>query len=387
MKQQFLTALFVLALAAGMTTSVAAAPDEGQQNADVNVTVASETAVDVHPQQLTYTQLTPGTVGDSADEARSFGSVELENVGSTDIESAWVNATKTNSQDPFYGSSNPADFDSANFLQLKPTTTTGDLQGDSGNYTFVNRKEYGAFNDSLKPEYINAPDTGTYYVDQGKTTTASASDVAVGRIRMGEIEYFWAIPTKSDVCNGASTNTFNSMYIAKQPHNATDTVPVDFTADDADGGSNPDGGGEGYDTIPGTDYHLYNITQLSSTNYGVLTVGTDGNTNGVSLKDTSEPGQIRVYDILTRCDTNGDGTGSPTDAPSIVRTRYNVEATGANDLATNGNAPRTQYLINGGTLQPSEAVNLDLRVMVPRGIPQGVVTEGVLRVVVSTNQP
>lgn len=385
MKQQFFTALAVLALVAGMASSVAAATDDGQRDAEVNVTIAAQTAIDVHPQQLTYPQVTPGQTAGSSVEARSFGAVELENVGSTDIERVWVNATTTNDQSSFFGSSNPSDFVSTQFLQLKPRSTSGVLQGDAGNFTYVNRKEYGAYNDSLNPEYINAPDGGTYYVDTTAQTTATAADVAVGRFHQGSNEYFWALPVKDTPgeCDGSSDAAFNSLLVAKQPHNASYTTPVDFTADSGDGGVDPDGGETGYNTIPGRDYYIYNVSELG-TNYGVVGTGNDGVSGGVPLKDTDTPNQIRTYDILTLCDTDDDTSHEDTDAPNVIRTRYNVEAGGATDLTGSGDGVQTQYLISSDQLVPGQAVKLNVQLQVPRGIPQGEVQEGVLTIVAST---
>ncbi|MFB6213098.1 MAG: hypothetical protein ABEJ07_00835 [Candidatus Nanohaloarchaea archaeon] len=387
MKNKIFAALLVLVAATGMTSSVTAATDSSQRNATVNVTIGSEVAIDVHPQRLKYTGLNPGQTADETQEERGFGTVELENVGSRVIERVWVNATQTTSQSAFYGSTNPSSFDSANFLQIRPAASDSPpLQGDTGNWTYVNRRDYGAYNNSLNPEYIHAPDSGDYYVDVSGTTATSASEVAIGRFRMGDQEYFWALPVGGNgACNGDSTNTFNTLLIAKQPHNSTDTVPVDFTA--TDGSNGPDGGTDaGYNTIPGRDYVIQNITNNAGNNYGVVGAGSDSNTNGVPLKDTSESGQIRVYDILTQCDTGGNSGQQDTDKPHTIRTRYNVEAGDYSDLANFGSADRSQYLIAGNNqLDPNQAVNLGIRVMVPRGIPQGVVSQGVLRVVVSTS--
>lgn len=384
MKKQLFTAFVLVAFAVGMVGSASAATDDGQRNSTVNVTVASETAIDVHPQSLKYTSINPGDKATSSDEQRAFGSVELENVGSTDIERVWVNATQTTSQDPQFGSSNSQDFDSGNMLMLKPGPNSDILSGDTSNYNFVNRRDYGAFNDSLNPEYINAPDTGDYYVDTNGNTPATASDVAVGRFRVGDQEYFWAIPVGGNgACDGSGTNTFNTLLVAKKPHNSTDTIPVDFTTDS----SGPDGGDTGYNTISGRDYEIYNITG-SGANYGVTDTGTTTGTTGVPLSDPSD-GSTREYDVLTRCDTDGTSGAQGTDAPHTIRTRYNVEAGSFSDLAsysTDSGAPRSQYLLDGNsnTLVPGDSVKLDVQVLVPRGVPQGVISEGVLHVVVST---
>lgn len=377
MKKQLFTAFVLVAFAAGMMGTASAEPDDGQRNSTVNVTVASQTAIDVHPQALKYESINPGNVAGSSSESNKFGKVELENVGSTDIEAVWVNSTQTTSQDPFFGSSDPSAFDSGNMLQVRPTRTTGPLQGDTSNYNFVNRREYGAFNNSLNPEYINAPDAGNYYVDNSGSTDAQASDVAVGRFRVGDQEYFWALPVGSNAaCDGSGTNTFNSLFVAKKPHNASTTIPVDFTSDE-----DPDNDGDdGYAAINGRDYRIHNLTTTGAGDYGITGEGT-----GVTLDDPSD-GESRKYDILAECDTDNDGTQEDTDAAHTIRTRYNVEAGGNSDIASNAGAA-TQYLMNGGSnqLDPGQSVKLDVRVMVPRGVPQGVISEGVLHVVVSTS--
>lgn len=365
---------FVAVITVGLAMNVGAVSENDTESSDVNVTIASTVAVDLHPEQLTYPQATVGSQVTSTD--RSFTSVDIENVGSEYIDQIWVETTQPGSE-PF-GTGLPGNYDAGNFFQIKPNNASGKLKGDSDAYHFVNRIEYATYNDSLVPSYINAPSSGTY---ESTTGSASANDVAVGRFRVGDEEYFFAIPVSggSGSCDG--TGGHNTLLVAKQPHTETSTTPIDFTD------------GTGYPGIEGKDYIKYNITELTDTGegFGLTDSGpADYGANGVTIRRNFGTAQEvnRTYDALVKCDTNGESGLQLTDVPRVIRTRYNVEEGGASDLTDDSNGPMT-FLMSTITpsemLLPGEAVTLDTAIEVPRGVSQGQMTEGTFTVYVTAD--
>lgn len=339
----------------GLSTSAAALSQNATQSSEVNVSVTSEVAVDLHPQSLEYEATDVGALNTTTD--RGFDQLTLENVGSEYIDNIWVNAT-TPSSDPF-GTGNANNYDAGNFLVLKPNNASGKLVGNSDVYNFVNRVEFGTYTQAEIPSYINAPADGSY-VDANGDALSGVQNITVGRFRIGDEEYFWAIPLgNSDPgtaqCDGGGLNT---LYVAKEPHTASDTVPVDFTD------------GNGFPAISGTDYETYNITETGEVSGGGVTE--------TQLELTADGSNQRNYGLITSC---------PAGASELTRTRYNIEAGGASDLSTEEGA--TDYLldtsVDGEMLQPGEFVEFDVGIEVPRGVPEGSVTSGKLTVSVTAD--
>lgn len=378
MKQHLTATLAITLLAVAMASQGAAqVTSDGQDNTSINVSIASEVAIDIDPTELTYSSLSLGQ--QTVDSDRGFGAIELENVGSEYIDRIWANATQLTSPEAQFGTGTETDFNAGNMFQIKPDNASGLLQGDSSDYSYVNRREYATYNESQKPSYIVAPEDAQYETQGG---TGNPNDVALGRIRVADQERFFAIPTNGK-CNGEGSNTFNTLLVAKKAHNSTETAPVDFTS-----------GGD-FSYIPGDDYYKYNIsTTDAGSSYGVTAESEDPDPAGVTI-DVSGTGD-REYDILTKCDTNNGGGSSGTvdeiyDNPHLIRTRYNIEAAGANNLATDSNAPVTQYLLNSqnnvdGQLPPGQAVTVDTAIEVPRGIPEGIVDSGQFRLIVTADK-
>ncbi len=153
-----------------------AANTNATNTANISVTIAALTLVDAAPERLIFndTALNPGSVGTGSgnlyekDQYNRPGSIQIENIGSTNITNIWFNTTYESSN-PF-GTGDPLNYDSANFV------TISKYQADT--YYFVNRVDY---NESTDLVYINTP-LGWRY----------------GRIRNTTYEYFWTVENVSD---------------------------------------------------------------------------------------------------------------------------------------------------------------------------------------------
>ena len=188
--------LLIAALTVMITGLSTAETSDANRTTGVNVTVASTVAVDLHPQNLTYPGMSVGSMTNTS--SRGFTAVDVENVGSENIDTIWVNSTIPKS-DPF-ATGNPSAYNSGNFFMIKPNNASEKLLGDSKEFHYVNRMEYATYNDDNIPSYIEAPDNADYPTTDGTsiTGTSSASDVAVGRFRIGEAEYFYAMPVGTE---------------------------------------------------------------------------------------------------------------------------------------------------------------------------------------------
>lgn len=383
MRKQILTTAVTVLLVLGMSATVTAATDDAQRKSDVNVSVASKVAIDVHPKEMDFTKVDVGSQRLTAD--RGFGSVNLENVGSEYVSQIWVNATRTGADvaELPYGSGSASNYNAGNFLQVRPANDSGLLLGTQNEYNYVNRIEYFTYDDQRKPSYIDAPDTGTYYDNSG--TESTASDVAVGRFRINDNEYWAAIPVGSgSQCTG-SNGDFNTLLVAKKPHNSSATTPVDFEAGD-----------EGYPGIPGEDYYVFNLTGSSVGNtvtYGKIDPASNNQDNGepgLTLEskvdhdgDSTEEVVNRTYTALTHCDDSVSGVSYP----HVIRTKYNVEAGDTTDLSSDQAVTFLMDATNeNNMLPPGEMVSIDTAIEVPRGVPQGIVNAGELRVVVTADE-
>lgn len=149
--------------------------------ANISVTIAALTLVDAAPEKLVFneTALNPGSVGTGSgnlwlkERYNRPGSIQIENIGSTNITNIWFNTTYESSN-PF-GTGDPLNYDSANFVVIS--------KYQAEDYYFVNRVDY---NESTALVYVNTP-LGWRY----------------GRIRNTTYEYFWAVANQTTMpaCN------------------------------------------------------------------------------------------------------------------------------------------------------------------------------------------
>ena len=284
---------------------------------NISVQVATRTMVDIAPESITWLALEPGEEGNASDVSNQNvnrpGSIQIENVGSTNITKIWFNTTYTGTfGDPTtrpFGTGDNGSYDAGNFVVLS--------KYNQNDYYWVNRVDY---NESQELVYLNTP-TDWYY----------------GRIRNGSEEYFFAIDTSGD-CN---TTT---IRIGNTPHTLTQDGTTDFTDGNLGTGTN--------------QYREWTLTDVD-------------NYTGVADIYIGEAGNERGYCIAVR------------NCSSVMLYKWNMDAPGASQC---GNAT---YFLNNETdseLTPGSSVIADLRVRVPYGVYQGYVKEGILTVIVQSEE-
>ncbi|MBN2101260.1 MAG: hypothetical protein JW716_00120 [Candidatus Aenigmarchaeota archaeon] len=184
--------LFLVAVVYMPNTNAVTRVDE----VNISVTVNQKTLVDVTPTSLVWSNVDPGSEDLLDDDG--YGSIQVENIGSTNISYVFFNNTYPTT-DPF-GSGTNASYDAGNFVVLKRNSESG-----VNAWAFPNRMEYNA---SQQIVYLTVP-AGYYY----------------GRFRNASHEYFWAVDAGSGECNA----TGRVFRIGIDEHNQSATGSVDFT--------------------------------------------------------------------------------------------------------------------------------------------------------------
>lgn len=331
-KKAILTAALV-AVAVGLISPAASQATQDVNDTDnstVTVQVAEKTAIDISPDTLDYNDVSPGSTQfgtDNDGENENFTHVELENIGSTNISRVWMNAS-TPSSSPF-GSGIASNYDAGNFIQIKPQddlSNVGVVNYDS--WTFVTREEFSTDN---VPEYIFEPTSGSW---------------EVGRFRVADQEYFWAMEQPSDSASTCSTNS-ESFRVGNVAHNKTATGSNDFR--------------------DSSEYIGYQPTNNTANGAAVVD---DVNISGAN------------YRVKIDCSSTS-ATGDVT----VTRSRFNTEL-GYEDV-TSITTGAAEYLLNepasaDAALQPGEHFSVQTRVSVPQGVASGRVDDGFLRVLVNT---
>lgn len=302
--------------------SQATVDNNGTDNSTVTVEVAQKTAIDISPSTLDYNGVNPGSVQVNTSGDEPFNSVEIENIGSTNISHVWFNASMPDSS-PF-GTGLATNYNAGNFIQIKPT---GDLDEKSySEFTFVNRKEFATSN---IPEYIFRED----------------NTWEIGRFRVADQEYFWAVEQQAADGTACATNS-DSLRVGNAAHNKTTTGSNDFR----------NGAGE---------FSSYQPTDGGDTSDAVVN---DVNVSGAN------------YRVDINCNpSNGEVTVTRS------RYNIELGENDVADV-TNGAAEYVlnQSVSSSSALQPGEHFNVDTRVSIPQGVAQGPVTNGFLRVLVNT---
>ncbi len=162
----------------------------------IAVTVLEQTMVDINPSSLSWTNVRPGGIGNSTNEANNYTSIQIENIGSKNITNIWFNTSYPTSK-PF-GTANATLYDAGNFVVIS--------KNDDDHYYFVNRVDY---NDS-EIVYLLRESGYDFY----------------GRFRNASSEYFWvANPGVGTNCSSGAT----AFRLGNKPHNQSGTGSIDFT--------------------------------------------------------------------------------------------------------------------------------------------------------------
>lgn len=365
-----LTLGLTVALAIGMTSSVTA---QQQQDSNVTVEVSSDIAIDVRPSSLAYTSdgdegaLDPGAKRRVSDE--DFEHLELENIGSEPLDEIYMQSTMQ-ANDAFADPSQ--NHSTGNFVTVSTETAQGDANIDVPglidlqNHHYINRVEY--FEDS-PPTYITTEE-GDY--ERGDSTTFSVSETNIGRLRVGEAEYFFVVYSSSN-------NDDVAMRVGNTPHTPTQLGTVDF--------SNSGGDYTSYDNMtddePNTGVFRASGQDLVSFNSSIYTGDQLISDGGASLGGTSVEGdsetETRSYNLYV--DTLND---------QVIRTKLNTDVSSPQDSGDTWDASETKtgqqsYLVDAGNteseaLQPGENFPVDIGVQVPLGVDAETVEQGTVTV-------
>ncbi|MDG5761319.1 hypothetical protein QA600_18475 [Natronococcus sp. A-GB1] len=362
----------VLALAVGMMAAFGAAEDDDSESTDVEVTIAEQTAVDVKPDQLTYSDMEPGmdptSPSDVPDSDRNFTAVEIENIGSTHIDRIWAE-TSYPASNPF-GTGDAEAYDAGNFIQVRvPDIDAGTnplVEADQNQFHFVNRIE---FLDELDdaPSYIQVDPAD--FDEQDDTQY-------VGRIRAGEYEWFFVVNDNND-----DQCVQGEVRVGNTPHTPTELGTYDFT--DGNNGANDASETNGWTSL--------SVEELAGASHGAaasrlrLSFADEGATND---GDTD-----RAYGLLTSCDDN---------LPHVVANTYNSFWEVSSELGDNMDLTEPEVDTDledavsgvedildastaGEALAPGQSFALDTTVEVPQGVAQGSVEEGTLTILVTSD--
>lgn len=362
-----LTLGLTVALAIGMTSSVTA---QQQQDSNVTVEVSSDIAIDVRPSSLAYTSngeegaLDPGAKRRVSDE--DFEHLELENIGSEPLDEIYMQSTMQ-ANDAFADPNQ--NHSTGNFVTVSTETAQGDANIDVPglidlqNHHYINRVEY--FEDS-PPTYITTEE-GDY--ERGDSTTFSVSETNIGRLRVGEAEYFFVVYSSSN-------NDDVAMRVGNTPHTPTQLGTVDF--------SNSGGDYTSYDNMtddePNTDVFRASGQDLVSFNSSIYTGDQLISDGTASVSSTSVDGdsetETRSYNLYV--DTLND---------QVIRTKLNTDVSSPQDSwdASETTTGQQSYLVDAGNteseaLQPGENFPVDIGVQVPLGVDAETVEQGTVTV-------
>ena len=331
------TTFALIALTVGMASTAAAEETNNTETSSVDVTVSSTTALDVKPDQLTYTGIEVGERATETDNDHGYTSIKVENTGSEAIDQVWMD-TSFPDTNPF-GEGDANLHDSANFLQVKPSNTSSytSLRGDSDTFHYVQRAEF--FQDT-------SPLVELDDFEYSGTETEGYNE-SVGRIRAGDNEFYFALAYDGNSCAEADLRVGNTPV---QP----DTMGTnDFSNDNSD------------------EWTQYDISAANSgDSYGV--------TNDSVTLELANPDENQTYDIMTKCSNfNPDNPSEP----HLMLTKYNIEAGGHTNLFENdGNTATQIWRTSTNDLEPGQSFATDIAVQVPRGVPAGSVSTGTLTV-------
>ena len=193
MRKELLTTV----LAIGMLTAIfsnfapAAQDDEGST---IDITVGSQTLIDLTPSSFSWTGLNPGDVG-------TVHQAQIENIGSTNLTHIWFNVTQPTSNP--YGTGNNGSYDAANFVWIARET---------GSYYAVDRLD---FNETRSLVYLTDPDGNT---------PPDHTKFNYGRFRNASGDYFWFINRSAAPCEQLT------FWVGDQEHTQSSTGSVDFSS-------------------------------------------------------------------------------------------------------------------------------------------------------------
>lgn len=351
-----------------------------EEETEVTVDVAEETTLDVRPSALDYTNagsegaISPG--GERLESDEGFTAVEVENIGSNAIEEVEPQATNP-SIDPFGASAQTDDqsHDIGNIVTVSTETANQDEYSDvnagvrDGDLnevmTFTNRVEYA---EPTPPTYLSFEDP--------ESIEPGTEEADVGRIRSGDVEYFWVLYTQEgeDVDD---TEGF-TLRIGATPHTPTTLGTVDFESSDGDfveydqetADVNDNVDGSGYNVVIEDQRFLTFDADATGDSYdGTESVlEDDGIVDDTAYSDLEdlEDEQIRGYNLFLDSDNAEERENH------ILRARFSeeVENPVSGDTSTHSSGAQGALFSEDGeeALQPGDSFPIDFGIHSPLGI-------------------
>jgi hypothetical protein len=178
--------------------------DTDSEGVQVNVTVSTQTRIDLNPNSIGWGPTEPGTTNDT------HFSLELENIGTRDITTVYADASNAASN-PF-ATSDPAKYNATEFVLLNSSTVATFYYAD-----------IMTWNES-KPGYIIPPagwveGNSTGHFGKFRTVSLGSGTADVGQ------QYYWFTAKGTTNCSDGG-----SVYLATTPRTETQDGTTDFTA-------------------------------------------------------------------------------------------------------------------------------------------------------------
>jgi hypothetical protein len=332
--------------------STSGAAQDNENNLQVEVNISEKTIVDIQPKTFAWgsggSQVQPGDIAGPDEEANGYGRIQIENLGSVNINQLWFNTTYP-AQRPF-GTGNQGTYDSANFIALDSNTS-----GRNDHNQFVNRKEYGLDQSNAGQTqdiiYLDTPPNWDY-----------------GRFRDSSQEYFWTVDDTGGDLGGAS------FRIGVDPHNESQTGSTNLNTQCA-GGDEGAGGGSN------TECNGYTLTTNGDWAYTDVEIGAPDNSND-ALPGADE-GKIYCA-VMNQTQVTADGT-TEDDRPAVYFLKWNKGF----PSATQGDCgTATNYTIGSdgefNSLTPGQWITQNIRARVPYGVVSAELPTGSLYVLANS---
>jgi len=208
--------ILTLFLITGLTLTTAA---DDEQDSDITVQIEEETIVDIQPSNLEWgtegTGLPPGSIADASDEQNEYGSIFIENLGSTEIEQVWFDTTSASQTEDPFGSTEETN-DPSNFITLGE-----DLESNE-DAQFVNRREFALGSDAAE-DFIFIDINDGWDLGRLRTVGIDEEDEDFGK------EYFWSIDF--DSVTEVSDLDGEELILATDERTEEQTGTEDLTSD------------------------------------------------------------------------------------------------------------------------------------------------------------
>lgn len=342
--------------------------DFDEEGTDVTVEVDELTRIDVRPNDLDYTDNIE--VGELIEEDDSdYQHLELSNTGSVPIEEIHAEATYP-TQNPF-GTGEPSNYDAGNFVTLHTELAQDAEYSDDLNIEgvddphVVNRMEWA---EDTAPTFIETEEAEEVETEDDETT--SLTETEIGRIREGNLEYYWVLQH-----DGTNADDW-VLRIGDAPHTPQSEGTTDFRNDPqrteqsyteyTNVGTENDDGDNIDDNYQNINDHEVIWFDTEAETYGDIV------DSGVATCSNGQDCQERAYDLFVY----GDDTDVEENPGHMMRTRFNINPnlvhSDYDDVGrTTGAAldPIQSSDSESNPLEPGENFPVEVGIHVPLGVP------------------